>query len=128
MSVQYENNEVITPGSTTSVHTLKCHPRGVLDKFVIKQLTGNSDGYSFDLFSLHPDDLPAGHSIDTYKIVATQIVAGSATTKELFNMNANYKNQKGTTVPTGAIYLKFNITTNITSKTFQVGYVATNDI
>jgi len=128
MSVQYEQNIVLTPATTTAVFTLKSHPRGLLEKFLIKQTAGALDGYSFDLLSIHPDDLPAGHSIDTYKIVATQTVAGAAASKEMFNVGANYRNQKDTTVPTGAIYLKFNITTNVTSKTFQVGYVTSNDL
>lgn len=127
MAVKYEVNDTLTPGSTTPVFTLKAHPRGAIEKFLIKQVGGASDGYSFDLLSIHPDDLPDGHDIDTYKICPTQTVAGSATSKEIFTAYS-YKNQKDTIVPTGAIYLKMTIATGITSKTFSVGYLTSSDL
>lgn len=128
MAAKYEINDVLTPTSTTPVFTLKAHPRGTLEKFIIVQTgAGASDGYTFDLLSIHPDDLPAGHNINTYKICPTQTVAGSSTTKEIFTAYP-YKNQKATTVPTGAIYLKMTITTAYTNKTFAVGYLTSSDL
>lgn len=129
MAVKYEVNAILTPSTTADVFTLRAHPRGTLEKFLIKQTAGDLDGYNFDIYSIHPDDLPAGFIIDTYKILATQTVAGAASVKELFDLvNTTYKNQKDTTVPTGAIYLKLNVTTDVTDKTFQVGYITSSDL
>lgn len=124
MGIAYERTIRITPDDSPYWVALPAPTRGILQRFFIFQDGGAEEGFSFEIYTIDPDDLPAGYVIDTYRMLPVQTVQEDQTTRELTNQNLVYQNQylfavTGANYPKSELYLKL---TGGEDKDFQISY------
>jgi len=123
----YDNLVADTPNASPYVVELPAPPRGVINRFTVKQTSGALGGYTYAVYNRQE---AAAGSADTYdaavhQVVDLQTVAGAASTSQLFQKSYSYSNQdtqddRG--MPTSKLYLTI---TGGSGKDFDIGYTIT---
>ncbi len=138
MSIPYSRvDDVIAVGGQATCFILPAPTRGVLSRFIIKQMGGDADGYTYNLYdrwdacrsvseqSFNPHDEALGDRI-MHMIIAPHTVAAGQVADTNFEKAWPYENKSERDVVSrrrlGEIYLEITVNAVGTAIPFQVAF------
>lgn len=143
MTIPYTREITVSAqGGQHACVKLPVPPLGIITRFIVKQLTGATDGFSFEVYdrgdccagenldSLNPNDLISRIDPDLHRVMAKQTVSSGQNASSQFNVQYPYVNRDErdptTMKPTYALYLDL-LPSGSGAKDFAVAFTVTTD-